>query len=535
MARTLKTKTETNALVYRDRGGKIKVRPEVRDEARRAVISYLDVATTATGRGTFYNTKEEQEAAEAAVHEAVWGLNRGLYSLMALLPGASDRTIQKSAQRLLDNPRTEEEGSILSAEQEGKLLAMLVSSLPPHRMVNMFVSFAEARVNNARTRKLILRSILGDPDRLALWAVKYRSKLKTALRHALTTGVCYGLAELTTAKTPSRHGRAALAKYIDPYIPHGSKKLVYECLAFILGGPNSLPKLGRAYTVPILNAFIEAQADLTKGGQLPMEVLEGIRSKHHKEIPHARVLELVNAAGTMTDRQKLKVQKSADKAGVKIDFNPASADLVSLYVYALETGKMDAALRRAMDKKAEQIARTFPFRYEKVSIVVDCSGSMFGTEQAKNRPMAVSLAMRDVIANTATQASVEHTGEVDGFGLASPSGDTSLAEYLVAALESEPDAVFLLTDGYENAPAGRVDEILNIARELGVETPVYQITPVMAAEKASIRTLSSKVSAMPVTRPEALGMSAMRAALEQDVQAGITCLVSTTMPLLEKK
>lgn len=535
MARALKTTKEPNALVYRDRGGKIKIRPEVRDDARKAVISYLDVATTATGRGTFYNTKEEQEAAELAVHDAVWGLNRGLYSLLALLPGASDRTIQKSAQRLLDNPRTEEEGSILSAEQEGKLLATLVSSLPPHRMLNMFVSFAEARVNNARTRKLILRSILGDPDRLALWAVKYRSKIKTALRHALTTGVCYGLAELMTAKTPSRNKQARLLRYIDSYIPNGSKKLVYECLSFILGGPGSLPKVGRSYTVPILNAFIEAQADLTKGGPLPMEVLEGIRSKHHAAIPHAKVLEITNAAGSMTERQKLKVQKSADKAGVKIDFNPASADLVSLYVYAMETGKMDAGLRRAMDKKAQQIAATFPFKYQKAAIVVDCSGSMFGTEQAKNRPMAVALAMRDVIASSAETVSVEHTGEVDGFGLTRPAGDTSLAESLVKALESESDAVFLLTDGYENAPAGRVDEILNLARDLGVETPVYQLTPVMAAEKAAVRTLSSKVSAMPVTRPEALGMSALRAALEQDVQTGITCLINTAMPLLEKK
>jgi len=47
----------------------------------------------------------------------------------------------------------------------------------------MFGMLRAERVNNARTRRLILSTLLG-ADNLEFWAVKYRRKLATALVHA---------------------------------------------------------------------------------------------------------------------------------------------------------------------------------------------------------------------------------------------------------------------------------------------------------------------------------------------------------------
>ena len=76
--------------------------------------------------------------------------------------------------------------------------------------------------------------------------------------------------------------------------------------------------------------------------------------------------------------------------------------------------------------------------------------------------------------------------------LIEPAGDTSLAAGLVALLKREPDVVFVLTDGYENAPAGRFAEVIRSVRRMGVETPIHQFSPVFAAEARGIRSLCER-------------------------------------------
>jgi hypothetical protein len=99
-------------------------------------------------------------------------------------------------------------------------------------------------------------------------------------------------------------------------------------------------------------------------------------------------------------------------------------------------------------------------------------------------------------------------------------------------IEAGPDAVYLLTDGYENAPSGRVDEVVRALRGLGVRTPIYQATPVLAGETAGVRALSPAVAPLPVARPEGLGLALVRAAIDQDVESAIAGLLHLARPLL---
>ena len=233
------------------------------------------------------------------------------------------------------------------------------------------------------------------------------------------------------------------------------------------------------------------------------------------------------------------LQKSAKKAGVKLDFDPTKQNLVKLYVYALEMG-INAQIRKAMDERAEKTAASIPIRYGKTSIVVDTSKSMFGSDKQKNRPIAVALSMRDILAANSDESFVFATnGEFKHSGMIKPSGETSLANALVKAVKKEPDVVYIITDGYENAPAGRVNEVIKRIREMGINTPIYQVTPVMASEslgkEGAIRRLSKDIEPMPVSNPESIGLAMVRAAIGSDLEQGLKGLLSVALPMLERK
>jgi hypothetical protein len=215
---------------------------------------------------------------------------------------------------------------------------------------------------------------------------------------------------------------------------------------------------------------------------------------------------------------------------VKID--PLDYDPVRLYLYAYETG-MTKEVGEALLAKASEAAKSFPFKFNKVGILVDASQSMFGHATQKLRPMAATLAIRDMLTYTS-----EHSTHVLCGGVArddllvDPSGDTSLARGFMLLVNESPDAIFVLSDGYENAPAGRFQETVTAARSLGVSIPIYHINPVFAAEVKGIRELAKEVPTMPAQDPRAMGISILRGYLEADPIKGINLLINMALPQL---
>ena len=55
-----------------------------------AFDSFLDSVATATGRGTFYNSREEQAAAVEAAHRDLFDIDRDVYIAALMLPGVTD-------------------------------------------------------------------------------------------------------------------------------------------------------------------------------------------------------------------------------------------------------------------------------------------------------------------------------------------------------------------------------------------------------------------------------------------------------------
>ena len=525
------TSTRTSLAVPSENGG-VFVDAKNSRQVTDSVLSFLDSAPTATGRDTFYNTRTEQELTSEAIHEGLMSVNRGLYAAMLTLPGLMDYSMRAGVIRLLSNPEAGVQDSLLTVEQENKALDYLCDRIKTDRMIKMFVGLKESKVNNSRTRKLILRTLLRS-SKLSYWSVKYRTKMKTAITHALGVRQASALRGILSKSRKTKDDRDFVLRSIGSHLGISSSDSkdsrfthACECVCFILGGTME-------WKSSDIKAFFSARENLETGSVLPGEVLEGIRSTHHKEVPHAKVIELTKDT-TMTERQKMKVQRSASKAGVEVKFNPARQDLVDLYIYALEMGSSDE-IRKAMDSKAEDIARALPLKYDKIGILMDTSGSMAGGIETKNRPLAIGLGMRDVLkASAGSKAIVKLTGGRNlKYGLVRPEGGTSFASKLISLVEEKPDVIYMITDGYENSTAGRTSEVIRQLRRLGVSIPIYQVSPVMSAEAGGVRKLADDIQPMPVSKPEGIGLSMVRAAIEGDINYGLEGLMNIARPMLE--
>jgi hypothetical protein len=498
--------------------------PTARELLPLAFSEFLDTAATATARATFYNSRAEQEAAVYAVHQELFELDRGLYTAALLLPGMTDFSRQTGIARLLRVPH--EESGLLTLDQENRALRKLLSLLPAQRVLKLFGALRASRVNNARTRRLILSTLL-DAKQLEFQAVKYRRKLETAFTHAwgrrtasiLRTILSKAETEWTTKE------RQIVERNLGRFIKPSQSHRVAECVRFILGDESGL-------TLPRLVAYRDAKQDLTAGRLLPFEALEGLRSRYHPDQTSAEVLELSKVQ--LTKNQKLNLQRKAQESDVKVEFDPRNYDPVRLYIYAFERG-MDNSIRDALLEKARVIADQLPVHFGHVGILLDVSESMYGSETQALRPMAVALALRDVLSETASQATVMTSdGRVAAATeLIEPAGDTSLAGTLIALLKQEPDAVFVLSDGYENAPAGRFAEVIRAVRQMGISTPVHQLTPVFAAEARGLRSLSPQVPGLPVSQPESIGLGLLKAQFAIDVNQGVSALLTLVRPVLE--
>lgn len=493
----------------------------------QAFVNFLDTAGTSTGRATHYNTRKEQEEAAKAIHQNLFSIDRGIYGAALLLKGTTDYTTILGIVNLLSNNYSDGR-SVLPLEKETQLINHLVARLSNSSVPRMFKTFLELkkkRVNNKRTRTLILSAILNSP-KLEFWSIKYRHKICKSLEHAWGTRRTGIVRRILTKNTHTAKETAILHDMIDKHIEgdDAASTYVYNCVSFVLGDTDNKE-------LPLFKAYNEAKEDLSLGEKLPREVLEGIRSKYHPTVSPSKVLELTKR--NLTSKEKMKVQRKAKERKVDVEFDPTKQDVVSLYVHALETG-MTEEIENALKDKAASSAANIPVKFNRVGVLVDASNSSYGSDTQKYRPLAVTLATRDMLEAANEETIVEYTGgHEDNKGLVHPEGSTNLAKGLVKLVQQEPEAVFIITDGYENAPAGRVNEVVTTLKKMGKDLPIYQISPVMGAEASGVRTLCSAISTIPLNKPSAIALGMVKVMLETNLKHGIAGLFNMTLPLIE--
>lgn len=408
------------------------------------VLLFVNAAITSTGQREFHSSADEQRLSLGFLHRYIMGNYREVYAA-ALALDINDHNAALIARNLLAERPT---------EREGRLIARRLRRMAPQRVYGLFRLLRAAGINNRRTRAII-RDWLADRPDLAFDAVKYRSALKDAVRHA--------------------------------HLP-----LPAELGDFLFGTRVH-------FDTPILEAWRRAHYEARAVYELPYTVAEGFAAR--RGIRREKFLERI--APRLTKLERLRLDTDPDLGGQPL-VRAAS------YVLALpyeERVRRRAELHEALRASAARAAGARAGTWGRVAAVLDDSFSAFGSTAKRRRPLAVALACHYLLAALAG----EYRGRwLSGRGdplLVRPVGATPLGERIIDALEWRPDRLVIVSDGWDNAPPGLAAEVLRVWRERldpAELTGIVHLNPVYDADGFDVRRLSPLVPTAGIRDAESL-------------------------------
>ncbi|WP_371636602.1 hypothetical protein [Streptomyces zaomyceticus] len=424
--------------------------------AAEDVLLFVNAAVTATGQREFRSSAAAQQFSLRFVHEYVRVNYRPVYAA-ALALDINHHNAALIVEQLLRT--ADEAGGPEEKRAEGRLIAARLALLPPQRVYRLFRALRAAGVNNRRTRAIVRAWLAARPDP-ALDAVKYRSGLKAALRHV--------------------HGRLP-----DP-----------ETGDFLFA-----PGRRVRYENPTLDSFRRARYEQGALYELPFTVAEGFAAGHG--VPRAVFLERI--APRMTRLEQLRTARAADLTVMPLT-------RLALYVLSLPFGERverRAELTHALRAAARRAAGPYAGSWGRVAAVLDDSFSSSGSAVKRRRPLAVALGchyLLEALAAPGAYTPLWTSGGSDPL-LVRPYGPTPLGLRILDALESGPDRLVIVSDGWDNAPPGLAGEVLRVWRSrLDPErrTSVVHLNPVYDAEGFDVRRLAPSVPAAGIRDAEDL-------------------------------
>ncbi|AQZ66528.1 unnamed protein product [[Actinomadura] parvosata subsp. kistnae] len=411
------------------------------------VLLFANAAITSTGQREFHSAAGEQRLSLAFLHDYIHGNYPDLYAATLALD-INDHNAALIIANLLKR------GAGLPGAGDARLIAWRLARMSPPRVYRLFQELRRAGVNNRRTRAIIRDWLAARPD-LAFDAVKYRSALKSAVRHA--------------------HLR-----------PEGE-----------LGDFLFAPFRRARYEAPLLEAWRRAHYDKNALYELPYTVAEGFAARHG--ISRAVFLERV--APRLTKLERLRLTGAAERDGVRTEADLAAMPLVRLASYVLSLApdvrarrraELVAALRAAAARAAGARAGT----WGDVAAVLDDSFSSFGSPVKRRRPLAVALACHYLLrALAGSYRGLWLSGRSDPLQ-ARPTGPTPLGRRIIDALEGRPSLLVIVSDGWDNAPPGLAGEVLRVWRrklDPAGEVGIVHLNPVYDAEQIEVRRLATVV------------------------------------------
>ena len=490
------------------------------------LIQFLEVAESAVDRSTFYNKSSQQEESVDSLHNAIMSNDRELYILSQGFSGLNyynrliicrnvifnngylvledgsrryDRYSKMDAAHLFGKDMREADWR----ELENEVILKVWASVPVPKLVKEWMKWREKHLNNTRSRKLILRFALGAKN-FPHWAMVYRKKLLSALSHAwgesLALSIMRGSKKRNITPAISKYLRLGtkstlLEEWVERFIGQNSLRDVCEGLAVIAGDFN-VP-----FTRPEYIQRQEARKDPSKIAGLPLEVALGL-SGMHKDFNKKDIYESKKTQATMSSKQKVRVQRAAQKTGATVEMNLASQNVSSIIRYGYERG-FDRDVTSAITSRIKAEAKSVPGNFGRSVVVVDNSASAYGSGDRKYYPIAASIAVAFLIKEVSDDCEILYTNPSDA-KFPRPGNDTDLAGSVLQAFQKEPDVVWLVSDGYENVSAGTLDSILRAIRDIGNKTPLVHLNPVFASESSGVRKVSELCLTHSITGSESL-------------------------------
>lgn len=431
--------------------------------AAEDVLLFANAAITATGQREFRSGAVDQQLSLDFLHTYVRVNYRRVYAASLAL----DINDHNAARIVLGLLETSGEASAEERRTEGRLIAARLAVLPPQRVYRLFGEVRRAGINNRRTRAIMRDWLAARPD-LGHDAVKYRSGVKTAARHV--------------------HLRC----------PQGADPLA-EVGAFLFR-----PGKPARYEHPLLDAWRRAHYEQGAVAELPFSVAEGFAARHGMK----REVFLKRAAPRMTRLERLRTQEQRVVGDRRPEIDLTVMPLTRLALYVLSLPFEQRAARRteltgALRTAARRAAGRHAGGWGRVHAVLDDSFSSSGSGQKRRRPLAVALAchhLLEALAAPGAYRGLWTSGRGDAL-LVRPWGPTPLGMRVLDALEpgpggAAPERLVIVSDGWDNAPAGLAGEVLRVWRQRldpGRRTAVVHVNPVYDADGFDVRRLAAGV------------------------------------------
>ncbi|MEU5132448.1 hypothetical protein [Streptomyces californicus] len=432
--------------------------------AAEDVLLFVNAAITATGQREFRSDADAQRLSLDFLHTYVRVNYRRVYAASLALD-INHHNAALIVRALLE---TAGEASDEERRTEGRLIAARLALLPPPRVYRLFGELRRAKVNSRRTRAIMRDWLAARPD-LGHDAVKYRAGLKTAARHI--------------------HLRCR--QEAEP-LPETGEFLFR-------------PGRSRRYEHRLLDAWRRAHYEQGAVTELPFSVAEGFAAKHGMK----REVFLKRAAPRMTRLERLRTQEQRVVGDRRPDVDLTAMPLTRLASYVLSLGFTQRAERRAeltgaLRAAARRAAGAHAGSWGRVHAVLDDSFSSSGSGQKRRRPLAVALAchhLLEALAAPGAYRGLWTSGAGDAL-LVRPWGPTPLGARILDALEpgpggAAPDRLVIVSDGWDNAPAGLAGEVLRVWRQRldpGRRTAAVHVNPVYDADGFEVRRLAAGVA-----------------------------------------
>lgn len=490
---------------------------------RKSLIDGLTIASGSKSSATYYHSKDEQVQAIKQNVSKLYDLSKELPLIVANQKGVTGKfvhevllnefknTVNGGACNIV-NPIDWYDNGIGEKALLSALYNLSDNGIP--YVLRLFVDMKNERVNNERARKIILGFILGHPN-LEFNSLKYRNKIAEILGHVYgvkTTSILLKIADkYVNYGIYGDDKEASIAR--DNFLKYVAINDIeaFKLLLFIFKQDSGIKYLKRDF--PIIYEYQKAKSDITAVTSVPEEVLIGmISNKNHPqhedlwstEAKRKTTMAAIRTKTKVTSvNQQVRQTKSNAKLGVEKEVNLSKAtDFMALYKTGYENGWTDE-LKEAIDELAEK-KRFKNFMYQNIGIIIDDSNSMTGHKnESKNTPKAIANFTARVLTKSAKNCKYVKT---DGESTDLASAFVELLKLENEGNEFHYDAIFILTDGYENAYEGLMNEVLTAYfNETDRSLPIFQISPITGAEMGgNVRNLGSNVVTMSVNDPVAI-------------------------------
>ena len=505
---------------------------------KQSLIEGLTIASGSKSNATYYHSKDEQMKAIQGQIKNLYKLSKELPLIIASQKGVTGRfvsevllnefkqTLRGGACNIV-NPIDWYDNGLSDKAVLSALNNLNEDNGFPYAL-RLFVDLKNTKVNNERSRKIILGFIWGQSN-LEFYVIKYGNKIAQILKHVYgvkKTSILLSIAQkqvnIHGANLVGTQKEINIVNYTILKYFNGDSIRAFKLLLFLF------KKVNFEYDsieFPLLSEYQKAKSDITNVSNVPEEVLLGLISNvRHPQYHTMWSTDLQKEATKGMIRKNVKVTsvnqqvrqtKSTAKLGVVKTVNLQKVtDFLALYKTGYEVG-WNEELLIAINELAEK-KKIDGFYYQNIGIIVDDSVSMTGHKaESKNTPRAIADFTGKVLMASARDAVLVTTKDEV----------TDLASSFIELLKDENtakpyDAIFILTDGYENAYDGLTNEVISIWKtETGSQIPMFQISPITSAEMgANVRKLGEGVVTMAINNPIALQPQITARLLEIDTK-----------------